>query len=275
MTPASEPTSPSPLTRLLDSPLLGFLPWIAMSQLIGDGRFVLACVVALSLSVLFVLTDLVRGRSLKLLGALDVGFFAAFLVIGLCVSTGTLHWLERWFNELSNIVLVVVVVASLVCRAPFTLPYAREEVPRERWDDPLFLRVNYIVTGAWAVAFVVAAAAGLYGDAVLRNDNNLWTAWLIQALAQVAAAEFTHWYPRYARIRQLHELGDHSQPWVPVSAVLASVAGYLLLAGALAMALTADPPAVDVAVIAVGAIASFAFRVRATRTPHCRAASGR
>ena len=72
----------------------------------------------------------------------DVVSFAAFLAVILITSPATLSWMEIWFGELANLVLVAVVVVSMIARVPFTLQYARAEVDPQYWDNPVFLRIN-------------------------------------------------------------------------------------------------------------------------------------
>lgn len=192
---------PPAVERLLDSPLAGLAPWIVLAVFEGPGSLAWVAAVALGLSVLFVVLDLVRGRSLKLLGVVDVVFFAALLITHFSLSVDKQLWLETWMGEIANITLVVIAVGSMLARMPFTIQYAREQVDPQYWDSPAFLRTNYVITGAWALAFLVAAAAGWYGDAVLHDDDNLWTGWVIQVAAMVAAIKFSAWYPDRVRAR--------------------------------------------------------------------------
>src|SRR5215472_17800348 len=55
--------------------------------------------------------------------------------------------------------LLAISIASLVARQPFTLQYAREEVDPVFWEDPVFIRANYIIAIVWALAFLVMALA--------------------------------------------------------------------------------------------------------------------
>lgn len=96
---------------------------------------------------------------------------------------------------------IVLAVGSMLAGVPFTIQYAREQVAEEYWQTPLFVRVNYVITGAWALAFLVAAVAGFYGDTVLRESDNVWTGWVIQTAAMVGAIRFTGWYPDFARAK--------------------------------------------------------------------------
>ncbi len=55
--------------------------------------------------------------------------------------------------------LLALALASLAARQPLTMHYAREHVPWQRWDDPGFVRTNYVLTLAWTLAFAIMAAA--------------------------------------------------------------------------------------------------------------------
>ncbi len=189
---------------LLDSPLAGLAPpWIVLAVFEGPGSIAWVAAVALALSVVFVVLDLVRGRSLKLLGVVDVVFFAALLITHFSLSVDNQLWLETWIGEIANITLVLIAAGSMLARMPFTIQYAREQVDPQYWDSPVFLRTNYVITGVWALAFLVAAVAGWIGDAVLHDDDNLWTGWLIQVAAMVAAIKFSAWYPDRVRARSV------------------------------------------------------------------------
>ncbi|MFZ2529218.1 MAG: hypothetical protein WAX14_16435 [Rhodococcus sp. (in: high G+C Gram-positive bacteria)] len=190
---------PPMVEGLLDSPLAGLAPWIILAVFEGPGRIAWVAGVALALSVLFVVLDLMRGRSLKLLGIVDVVFFAVLVVTHFSLSVDNQLWLETWIGEIANITLVLIAVGSMVARVPFTIQYAREQVDPQYWNSPRFLRTNYMITGVWALAFLVAAVAGWYGDAVLHDSDNVWTGWVIQIGAMVAAIKFSAWYPDRVR----------------------------------------------------------------------------
>ncbi|MEU9006860.1 hypothetical protein [Streptomyces sp. NPDC048551] len=196
-------TATGRVSGILENPMVGMAPWIIFSLLVGPGRFELAVGLALaSIVALVVLGRLVHpGSSWKLLELADVVFFAAMAVVGVLASPGTLRWLETYAGEVSNLALTAIAFGSMALRVPFTLQYAREQVDPSLWHTPAFLRTNYVITGVWGLAFLVAAIAGGYGDLVLHNPDNLWTGWIIQILAIVAALRFTVWYPEVVRAR--------------------------------------------------------------------------
>ncbi|MFG2493040.1 hypothetical protein ACGFSD_18590 [Streptomyces caniferus] len=181
-------------------------------------------------------------------------FFAAMAVIGIVASLGTLRWLENYSGEVSNIALLVISHGSMAVGVPFTLQYAREQVPREFWDDRRFLRTNYCITGVWGAACGVAAIAGAYGDLVLHNSNNLWTGWSIQVAAIIVAPQFTRWYPDVVRARARREQGLPGPEEPPVSHMLLPLAGFLTPVGIVVLAFGAGPVWLGTALIVVGVL---------------------
>ncbi|MFG2293434.1 hypothetical protein [Streptomyces sp. NPDC048603] len=215
----------------LENPVVGMAPWIIFSLLVGPGRFELAVGLALLSAVALVVTGRIvnRGSSWKILEIADVVFFAVLAVIGALASDGTLRWLETYAGELSNIALTLIAFGSIAVGVPFTIQYAKEQVDPALWDTPAFLRTNRIITAAWGLAFLVAALAGAYGDLVLHNPDNLWTGWVIQILAIVAAVRFTVWYPDVARARARGERPPHTAGFLAVLAGLLVPVGIIVL----------------------------------------------
>ena len=182
--------------------LLAFAPFIVFAVL---ERFVgplwgLAAATAVSAALL--LRDaLTPGKRAKIL---EIGTFVLFggltaymwfmgarlSVIGvrLCVDVG----------------LLLIVLVSMAMRAPFTLQYAREQVPPELWDKPSFLHTNYVITGAWAVAFVLIVLAELALLYLPNMPHRLGVIAIVVAL--VGAFKFTAWYP--AKIRESKATAD-------------------------------------------------------------------
>ena len=189
------------LRDFINGPIGGLAPWIAMSLLAGPGRFELAVGVAFAISLIVVAVGRAGGGSWKILELSDITFFTLVGILGLLVSQSTLDALDNWSGEMSNVALTVIAFGSILFRVPFTLQYAREEAPRELWDNPAFIRTNYVISAFWGGAFLVAALAGAYGDLILDNSNNLWTGWVIQTLALLVAIQFTEWYPKVVQAR--------------------------------------------------------------------------
>lgn len=225
------------LDKILSNPLVGLSPWIIYSLVEGEGRLEIAALLALGVALVVVVLGVARGDRPKALEFTDVAYFGILAVIIAFASAGTIDWLELWGGEVANMVLFVFVVGSIAVRHPFTLAYAKESAPREEWDNPHFLRANYVISAVWALAFGIEAASGLFGDAVLDDSNNIWTGWIIQTLPLIWAAQFTIWYP--ARLRALgaqaqgeearvppnEELYAQMTPWFTVIGVIVFIGG--------------------------------------------------
>ncbi len=93
--------------------------------------------------------------------------------------------------------LLAVVVASLIARQPFTLQYAREEVAPEHWDDPVFVRANYVIAAVWAFALAVMALAD--GTATFNPRMPITGAVAAGLVALAAALTFSWRYPAYVQ----------------------------------------------------------------------------
>jgi hypothetical protein len=98
-------------------------------------------------------------RNLRAPKILELGTLVVFVVI-LVYAVATHATLSVIALRLCvDIGLFCVVLVSMLVRRPFTLQYAREQVPMEYWDSPQFLRINYMITAAWAAAFGVMVLA--------------------------------------------------------------------------------------------------------------------
>lgn len=243
--------TPNLLDKVMGNPLVGLAPWIIYAIVEGPSRLELSAGIALGVAVLVLCINWLRGQSPKLLEFADVVYFAVLAVVIAFASDGTRTWLELWGGEMANLALVVIVLGSILVRHPFTLPYAKEDTPAEFWDTPEFLRVNYLIAWVWAVAFIIQAASGLYGDAVLDNSNNIWTGWIIQTLPMIIAAQFTIWYP--ARLDAVRD-GDASAP--TASDFLATITPWVSVIGILVLSLGSGPEWLGIALIVVGILAT-------------------
>jgi hypothetical protein len=236
---------------VLANPLVGLAPWIVYSLVEGEGRLEESAAIALGLALMILMLGWLRGSRPKLLEYSDVIFFGALAIFVAVASDSTHAWLERWSGEVANVALVVIALGSIAMRQPFTLAYAKEQAPREMWTDPGFLRVNYVITWAWAIAFGIEAASGFYGDLVLDDSNNIWTGWIIQTFPLIVAAQFTLWYPQ--RIRAMAALGRGEAATVPpVGAFIAQVTPWVSIIGVVVLAMDEGPWWIGAALIGVG-----------------------
>ncbi|MFD6877759.1 MULTISPECIES: hypothetical protein [unclassified Streptomyces] len=174
---------------------LGFAPWIIFDVIAGPSTWKLAAFTALIASLVLNVPDLRRG-SVKVLEITGMVFFAVISILALVVDHGDLLWLETYAQTLSSGVIAAVALGSLAF-TPFTEQYAREEVPPEYWDSPVFRRTNRVLTAVWGAVFVLIAIAGLI--AVESGHHGDWLNWVIPVVLLVVAIRITAWYPEHVR----------------------------------------------------------------------------
>lgn len=175
--------------------LLAFAPFLAFAavdRVVGSTEGLIAG--ALVSLALIARDALAPGRSPKVL---EIGTAILFGALAVYALLGRPAWSVIGVRLCVDTGLLVIVLATMALRRPFTLQYAREQVAPELQGRPEFVRVNYVLTGAWALAFAVmvaAEAALLYLPEVPHRAGVLAI-----VVALVAAVKFTGWYPSHVR----------------------------------------------------------------------------
>ena len=178
--------------------LLAFAPFIVFAvvdRVVGPTAGLVAG--ALVSAALLLRDWITPGRTPKIL---EIGTMLLFGALALYATLGEPTWSVIEVRLCVDAGLLLIVLASLVLRRPFTLQYAREQVAPDLWNSPEFLRVNYIITAVWALAFaamVMAEFALLYIPGMHPRLGII-----IIVLALVGAVKFTGWYPERARASQ-------------------------------------------------------------------------
>lgn len=177
--------------------LLAFAPFLAFALLSHNVPVTVALGTAALVAVAQMLNDVVRHhRSVKILELGTTLLFGGLALLAWSLG-GSWEIAEVRFWVDGGLFLIV--VFSMLIRRPFTLQYARERVSPAVAARPEFLRSNQVLSGVWALAFLVLTAA----DHVMARMPQvpLWAGVAASAGALLLAAWFTHWYP--ARRRRL------------------------------------------------------------------------
>src|SRR5882672_1007345 len=170
----------------------GFAPFILftiLSRLSVD----LALWMAFATAFVVTIRDFVESPSLRWLDAGSLTLFAllamgrGFLDPGLSLPS------VRFIAALS---LFLLLGLPLVLKRPFSVDYARLDPREAGWPPALFLRVNYLVSGAWAAAFATIAAAD--GAVTFDTGLPLYGSIAISLVALSTATAFTLLYPAHA-----------------------------------------------------------------------------
>jgi hypothetical protein len=176
------------------SVLLGFLPWILFYLLplhtLNQLKF--------GITGLFLLTILTSYRDLKRKFILPWGTLLFFAFVFFAIVVFDLKALAGYMAVLAYGTLATLALGSLAIGKPFTLQYARAEVPKEKWQNPTFIFINQILTLVWGMSFLFNLSINVLHK--IYALPNLLIAILANS-SSVAAILFTAWFPKWYRKR--------------------------------------------------------------------------
>lgn len=173
--------------------LISFSPWIVFGIISGHSLASLE----IALGVSLVLTILISYRDLKKKMIVSWVTLIYFLITCLLVIVLHQYAIIPFIGIASSAVLTLIAFGTIAVGLPFTMQYARQEVPQERWNDPVFIRINRDMTAGWGLLFLVGLInsviqfsypdfLGILGDAVMY-------------ITIVVGMVFTMKYPAYAK----------------------------------------------------------------------------
>lgn len=177
--------------------LLGFLPWLLFLVLSGNTLTSLerATLVSLAASLIFGFGELKRGFILQW-GTLI--FFSACVV---SINLLKMVWVATYMDLLANGALAVTMWVTILVGRPFALQYARRDVPKERWQDPKFVRGCFLITYVWAGLMSLAFSISL----VRRTSWLAWPSWVYFSVSLCIIASgltFTTIFKRRKRLQR-------------------------------------------------------------------------
>jgi hypothetical protein len=175
--------------------VIGFAPFILftlLSRLSAD----LALWVAFAAAFVVTIRDFVESPSLRLL---DAGSFVLFAILALGRGFLDPNLSLAAARFIAEIALALLLGLSLAIKRPFSIDYARLDPREAGWPPQLFLKVNYLVSGAWTAAFLAMAAAD--GGVAFDPRLPLYASIAVSVLALALAITFTLRYPALAAKR--------------------------------------------------------------------------
>ena len=174
--------------------LLGFMPWILFLFFSGQ------TFVSLERSILIgLLASLIFGYK-ELRGGFLLQWGTLIFFIACAVTVDGLKWIfvAKSMAIISNGFLALLIWWTLAIGKPFTLQYARAELPKEQWNDPALIQSCRFLAVVWAflLTFLTLMAAfknfnpGRYPDGIYFG---------ITIAAIVGGIVFTTLYKKYKR----------------------------------------------------------------------------
>jgi hypothetical protein len=177
--------------------LLGFLPFIVFAVLDRTLGVLPALGSAAAISAIFLIRDwLTPNRAVKVLEIGTVLLFAGLAIYSIAMDV---QWTLLGVRLRVDAGLMLVVLASIAVRKPFTLQYAKEQTSPDIWTQPAFIKTNYVLTAAWALAFAAMVLADVC--MIFLPSVPLWVGVATTVVALVGAMKFTQWYPDRVRGR--------------------------------------------------------------------------
>ena len=184
-------------------------PYGAFTTLMLVTSAVVSLFAAAAVCLMVIAYDILRRRSIKMLGAGSVILFAAIGFYLTLVDSGLSSSAVKLTVDAG---VFAISLASLAIRQPFTLQYAREVVDAETAVLPGFLKANYVITWAWTLAFLLMLMANVL--MIYVPGLPLWSGLAIAFAARNTAVYFTKWYPKHRR----EKLARQALPGAMVSA---------------------------------------------------------
>lgn len=180
------------MTKTLTSLFKALFPWVLYSVLMSGFHLgsVYAALIAIAVTLALNLKYLKKGYLISWVILINL-FLALFA--GLYLSNNYIQK-DPWL--ISSFILSISAWFSIVIGKPFTIQYARESVPREKWQHPTFIKINQAVTFVWACAFTTSFTLHfmimqqLFPTAIL-----VYLIYLVSLLGII----FSLYYPKHAR----------------------------------------------------------------------------
>ena len=165
----------------------GFLPWILYFIFSDPERVLLGAGLGLGSVLLF------RWKGLAGKMVLDWATLIYFLGLLVAIKMGGADAVARYGFVAAGVTHSLTTLGSVALGIPFTLQYARESVPPEHQNSPIFRRVNVILSSVWGGTFVFQTVLSwLYlekiGSASLMNE-------ILPNVLTVSAVLFTSRFP--------------------------------------------------------------------------------
>ena len=174
--------------------ILGFAPFILFSilwRLSAD----LALWIAFAAAFVVTIRDFVERPVLRLLDGASLGLFGILALVRGFVAPELSPSAVRTVLDAG---LTLAIGFSLLSRRPFSLDYAQGETHGHVWPAQAFLKVNYVISTGWLIAFL---AMTLADAAVTMMAAPFYMGIAISIAALGLAATLTLRYPAIAAAR--------------------------------------------------------------------------
>ena len=134
--------------------LLGFAPFIVFT-LLTELSVSLALWIAFAAAFAIGIRDFLHAKMIR---TLDVGCLLLFALLAIYAGFIQPSLSVQGVRMIADAWLLLMALGSMAVRRPSTRQYMRDEYP-DMPDTPEFLRANDVLTGVWAIGFLVMGLA--------------------------------------------------------------------------------------------------------------------
>ncbi|MCX5751979.1 MAG: hypothetical protein NT099_10045 [Candidatus Saganbacteria bacterium] len=173
--------------------LISFAPWFLYWVFLSFNQIYLGMWLAFIAALILSLNELRKGKS----KILQTGTLVFFFLMVLLITFTQPSWLWHEINLMGNLALALIALVSILIRKPFTLQYAMETTPKERWNTPEFMHGNMVITWAWFIAFIAMTIPSL--TTFIGIEVSIWMNWVFSLCCFAGAMTFTNWYKKQAK----------------------------------------------------------------------------
>ena len=132
--------------------LFGFIPWILFLFLSGNTLVSLerSIIISLLASVIFGFRELRKGFILQW------GTFLFFIACAITVNLLKLVFVAEYMGIISNGFFASLIWVTIFIGKPFTLQYAKVELPKEQWEEPGLIQSCRFIALIWALLLTLS-----------------------------------------------------------------------------------------------------------------------
>ncbi|HJO92143.1 MAG TPA: hypothetical protein QF753_01975 [Victivallales bacterium] len=173
---------------------ISFIPWLLFLFISGHSLYSLelAILICLSSSLIF------NYRELRKFYILQWGTFVFFITVFIAINLLKIVWFAEYMSILSNSFLAGIVWFTILIGKPFTLQYARADLPKEKWNDIKLIKGSLFIAKVWGILFLFSLLASILKIS-LPNILPQWIYTDITLVNIVLGIVFTKVYKHYKR----------------------------------------------------------------------------
>jgi len=174
--------------------LLGFMPWLLFLFLSGPTlasleRSIIICLLA---SVIFNFGELRKGFILQW------GTLFFFMACAITVNFSHSMFVAKNMGIISNGFLAGLIWGTVLIGKPFTLQYARADLPKEQWGDPALIHSCRFIAIIWALLLTFSALVA-YFKVLKPTFYPDWIYFVISMGVMLGGTVFTSVYKKHRR----------------------------------------------------------------------------